>query len=155
MKALEEIVYEAGRHALADQESLVTAIRQRTGALVAAHALVASFFGASTLSDDGLLTWSWIALASLLVGLVVAAVLLAPWRLRFAVDAHVLYQQLYDEHAPGAASDSPVWLMAAAFAYQKVRDENAPRVHAMSVLSAVLSAVLVLQTLAWVVQLAS
>jgi hypothetical protein len=43
MPALEEITYEAGRAALADQESLVSGIRQRTGTLLAAHALVASF----------------------------------------------------------------------------------------------------------------
>lgn len=48
MPALEEITYEAGRAALADQESLVSGIRQRTGTLLAAHALVASFLGATT-----------------------------------------------------------------------------------------------------------
>jgi hypothetical protein len=40
---LEEIVFPAGRDALADQDSIVTGIRQRTGTLLAAHALVASF----------------------------------------------------------------------------------------------------------------
>lgn len=44
---LEEIVFEAGRDALADQDSVVTGIRQRTGTLLAAHALVASFPGSS------------------------------------------------------------------------------------------------------------
>jgi len=148
-------VYEAGRHALADQESLVTAIRQRTGTLLAAHALVASFFGANTLSANGLQAWSWIALASLFIGLVVAAVLLAPWRLRFALDARTLYQQLSDELSSATTPDTSAWLAAAGFAYQRVRAENALRVRAMSMLSAVLSVVLVLQMLAWVVQLAS
>jgi hypothetical protein len=50
MRTLEEITYDAGRHALADQESLVAGIRQRTGTLLAAHALVASFLGMSRLS---------------------------------------------------------------------------------------------------------
>jgi hypothetical protein len=40
VRTLEEITYEAGRSALADQESLVAGIRQRTGTLLAAHALV-------------------------------------------------------------------------------------------------------------------
>jgi hypothetical protein len=155
MKTLEEIAYDAGRHALADQELLVSGIRQRTGTLVAAHALVASFFGATTLSADGLHAWSWIALASLFVGLVVAAVLLAPWRLRFALDARVLYEHLYNGLPPAVTSDSSASLAAAGFAYQQVRDQNGPRVRAMSLLSAVLSVVLVLQTLAWVLQLAS
>jgi len=34
MKTLEEITYDAGRHALADQESFVNGIRQRTGTLL-------------------------------------------------------------------------------------------------------------------------
>lgn len=46
---LEEIAYEAGRDALADQEALVAGVRQRTGTLLAAHALVASFLGATTI----------------------------------------------------------------------------------------------------------
>lgn len=54
MPALEEITYEAGRAALADQESLVSGIRQRTGTLLAAHALVASFLGATTVHAQGL-----------------------------------------------------------------------------------------------------
>lgn len=45
MPTLEEITYEAGRHALSDQDALVSGIRQRTGTLLAAHALVASFLG--------------------------------------------------------------------------------------------------------------
>jgi len=45
---LEEIVFQAGRDALADQDGVVTGIRQPTGTLLAAHALVASFLGATT-----------------------------------------------------------------------------------------------------------
>jgi hypothetical protein len=51
---LEETTYEAGRSALADQESLVAGSRQRTGTLLAAHALVASFLGAITVRARGL-----------------------------------------------------------------------------------------------------
>lgn len=134
MTTPEEIAYDAGRQALAAQESLVTGIRQRTGTLVAAHALVASFFGAATLRTDGLL---------------------APWRLRFALDARVLYADIFDGLPSVVTSDSPVWVAAAGFAYQRVHDENVPLIRAMSALSGVLSIVLVVQMLAWVVQLAS
>ena len=51
VKTLEEITYEAGRAALADQETLVSGVRQRTGTLLAAHALVASFLGAATIRE--------------------------------------------------------------------------------------------------------
>lgn len=76
MPNLEEITYEAGRSALADQESLVAGIRQRTGTLLAAHALVASFLGATTVHAQGLRGLAWLAVAALLLGLVDAAVLL-------------------------------------------------------------------------------
>ncbi|HET6447785.1 MAG TPA: hypothetical protein VFG31_01650 [Conexibacter sp.] len=155
MTTPEEIAYDAGRQALAAQESLVAGIRQRTGTLVAAQALVASFLGATTLRTDGLQVWSWIALGSLFVGLVVAAALLAPWRLRFALDARVLYSDVYDGLPPVVTSDSPMWVAAGGFAYQQVHDENVPLIRAMSGLSGMLSTVMVLQTLAWVVQLSS
>jgi hypothetical protein len=78
---LEEITYEAGRSALADQESLVSGIRQRTGTLLAANAIVASFLGATTIRDQGLQALSWVAVTSLVLALVVAAVLVALPRL--------------------------------------------------------------------------
>jgi hypothetical protein len=65
VKTLEEITYDAGRHALAEQEALVAGIRQRTGTLLAAHALVASFLGAATIGSHGLRAWTWIALVAL------------------------------------------------------------------------------------------
>jgi hypothetical protein len=74
VRTLEEITYEAGCSALSDQESIVAGIRQRTGTLLAAHALVASFLGATTVRDQGLQPLGWVALLALVVGLVVAAV---------------------------------------------------------------------------------
>lgn len=52
MPTLEEIVFQAGRDALADQDGVVSGIRQRTGTLLAAHALVASFLGATTVKAE-------------------------------------------------------------------------------------------------------
>ena len=45
--------------------------------------------------------WAWIALASLVIGLVAAAVLLAPWRLKVSVDAIQLYEQAAEEAESG------------------------------------------------------
>jgi hypothetical protein len=53
MPTLEEITYDAGRAALADQESVVAGIRQRTGTLLAAQALVASFLGGTAIKEHG------------------------------------------------------------------------------------------------------
>jgi len=152
--SLEEITYNAGRDALADQESLVTGIRQRTGTQLAAHALVASFLGATTVHARGLHAWSWAALVLLVIGLVVAAALLAPWKLEFAVDAGDLYRKLYEQASEEADAGTLGWLAAAGFGYQQLRANNANKVRRMSWLSGALGVLMVFQTLAWLAALA-
>jgi hypothetical protein len=150
MPRLEEITYEAGRQALADQEALVSGIRQRTGTLLAAHALVASFLGAATIRAHGLEALGWIALAALVLRLCVSAVLLAPWQLKFAVDARELYDELY----PKAEADTLGWLAAAGYGYQALREENADTVQAMSWLSGAVGILMIAQTISWLAALA-
>jgi hypothetical protein len=154
VKTLEEIVYEAGRDALADQESLVAGVRQRTGTLLAAHALVASFLGAATIRETGLEAWGWIAISLLVLGLVAAGVLLAPWKLRFSVDARELYGELYEEAVAEADAGTLGWLASAGYGYQALRERNAVRVTWMSRISGALGALMVLQTIAWLTGLA-
>jgi hypothetical protein len=153
MPSLEDITYEAGRHALADQESLVSGIRQRTGTLLAAHALVASFLGAAAIRARGLHPLGWLAIVALVLGLGTAAALLAPWRLKFAVDARKLYDQLYPQAFAEADADQLGWLAAAGYGYQALREENACRVRIMSVLSGALGILMIAQTLLWLAAL--
>ena len=128
-------MYQAGRDALADQDALVAGVRHRTGTLLAAHALVASFLGAATIRETGLDAWGWIAISLLVVGLAAAGVLLAPWRLTFSVDARELYSQLYDEAAAEADGGTLGWLASAGYGYQALRERNAKRVTWMSRIS--------------------
>ncbi len=154
VRTLEEITYEAGRSALSDQDSLVAGIRQRTGTLLAALALVASFLGATTVRAQGLQPLGWVALTALVLGLAAAAVLLAPWQLKFAVDARELYDELYQQALAESDADTLGWLAAAGFGYQRLREENAPKVRRMSWLSGALGVLMVVQTLAWLAALA-
>jgi hypothetical protein len=150
MSTLEQITYDAGRHALADQEAFVASIRQRTGTLLAAHALVASFLGGAVLRDGASSASTWVALTALVAGLIVAAILLAPWRLRFAADARDLYRELHDAPpGPGAAS----YLAGAGFAYQNLYASNVASTQRMSSLLAVLAILMVAQTLFWLTSL--
>ena len=151
---LEDITYETGRHALADQEALVAGIRQRTGTLLAAHALVASFLGSAAIRVAGLDVLGSIALATLVIGLIVAAILLAPWRLKFAVNARDLYDALYEQASAEAEAETLGWLAAAGFGYQALREENMPTVRRMSRLSGFLGVIVVAQTVAWLLALA-
>lgn len=153
MPTLEEITYEAGRSALADQESVVAGIRQRTGTLLAAHALVASFLGATTVRARGLHTLGWVALTALVLGLFAAAILLAPWRLSFAVDARDLYDALCERASAEAHTSTLKWLAGAGFGYQRLRETNATTVGRMSRLSGALGVLMVIQMLAWLAAL--
>jgi hypothetical protein len=150
---LEEITYEAGRHALADQEALVSGIRQRTGTLLAAHALVASFLGAAVIRAHSLDGFGWIALGTLVLGLGSAAVLLAPWPFKFSIEARDLYNQLYRRASTEARGDALGWLAEAGFSYQEVYEENTRKVRLMSWLSGALSILMIAQTLAWLAAL--
>jgi hypothetical protein len=151
---LEEITCEAGRHALADQEAFVTGIQQRTGMLLAAHALVASFLGGTALTSRGLDGWGWVALGALLLGLVVAAALLAPWSLTFAVDAPDLYDKLFAVAAEKASADNRHWLVEAGYGYVSLRKRNARKVRWMTLMFGLLAGLMIFQTLTWLVDLA-
>jgi hypothetical protein len=150
---VEEIVCQAARDALADQDSIVTGIRQRTGTLLAAHALVASFLGATTVKAKGLHGFSWAAIAALLLGLVLSAVLLSNWKLRFAIDAPDFYVELYDEAAAEAETGTLGWLVSAAYGYHNLRRRNVKRVRIMGFLLTTVGVLMVLQTIFWLLAL--
>jgi hypothetical protein len=145
MSTLEQITYDAGRHALADQEAFVTDLRHRAGTVLAAHALVASFLGGTVLRGGGSSTLSWLALTTLVAGVIVAAILLAPWQLRFAIDARDLYRELQ--------TDADGHLAGAGFAYQKLYTSNMSKTRRMSSLLGVLAILMVAQTLFWLTAL--
>jgi hypothetical protein len=153
MQTLEQIAYEAGRSALADQESFVAGVQLRTGTLLAAHALVASFLGGATLREEGLSVPAWVALISLGIGLAIAAVLLFPWRLRFAVDARSIYARLQAQATAEAPLGTFAWLADAGYAHQELQEENAVRVRQMSRLFGALALLMVCQTAAWLLAL--
>ena len=153
MKTLEEVTYEAGRDALADQESLVAGLRQRTGTLLAAQALVASFLGGAAIKTEGFDVWGWIAVVALVMGLAVAAVVLWPWKLKFAVDANDLYGELLDQASAEAEAETLGWLAGAGFGYQALRVENETRVRWISWLSAALGILMIAQTVLWLLAL--
>lgn len=80
--------------------------------------------------------------------------LLAPWQLKFAIDAGELYDELYEQALAEAAADTLGWLAAAGYGFQRLREENAAKVQRMSWLSGALGVLMILQTLAWLAALA-
>ena len=69
-----------GRHSLTRRRSFPESVAPQ-GTLLAAHAIVASFLGATTVkAHQGLHVLGWLAVAALVLGLVEAACILSPWR---------------------------------------------------------------------------
>lgn len=92
-------------------------------------------------------------LVGLVLGLVAAAILLAPWKLKLAIDAPELYDKRYERTAREAPADTLGWLAEAGYGYQALRKKNAAQVRRMSQLSGALGVLMVVQTLAWLAAL--
>jgi hypothetical protein len=129
---------QGSRVALCPSWLLRCAPGQRTGTLLAAHAIVASFLGATVVKAHGLHILGWLAVAALVLGLFAAACILSPWRMKFAVDARELHSELYEQALAESEEDTLGWLAAAGYGYQDLRETNAGRVRVTSMLSGLL-----------------
>lgn len=150
MKELEEVILDIARDALADQERLVAGIRLRTGTLVAAHALVASFLGTPVLRTTGLTAPAWLALTALTTALVLSAIVLWPWRMQFSLNAARAHRRLERHGRPAPLA----WLLVAASLHQDLQARNTPTVMMISRCSGGIAVLLIVQTLAWLAGLA-
>lgn len=92
-------------------------------------------------------------LAALVLGLIISAVLLSNWKLRFAIDAPDFYAELYDEAVSEADAGTLGWLVSAAYGFHNLRRANAKRVRVMGALLTGLGVLMVLQTLFWLIAL--
>jgi hypothetical protein len=75
---LAELAYTLSLRTLGQQEASLNELRARTGTLLAAAALVASFLGATAIARDGFDIWTVFALIALVVSVVFAARVLLP-----------------------------------------------------------------------------
>lgn len=144
-------MYDIARHALAEQEARVSSIRAHTSALVAAQALIASFLGRDVLEHGSAGGWGWAAVATLAVGLVVAAAVLAPWNVRFALDVHRVYRGLERQVNDELSHDSLDWLVVVAMVHEELRERNHRTVQRLTTASAALAVMTIVQTGLWTV----
>lgn len=89
-----------------------------------------------------------------MLGLIVSAALLAPWQLKFAVDAREIYDELYEQASAEAEADTLGWLAIAGYSYQALREENTTKVRLMSWLSGAVGILMIAQTISWLAALA-
>lgn len=95
---LAELSYDAGVRALDLQERAVEQLRSRTGILLAASSLTASFLGAQTIQhESGLSVLSGLALISLAVSVLLCVYVLLPKQVfEFSLNAPQVYESLFD-----------------------------------------------------------
>jgi hypothetical protein len=94
---LSELSYEAGVRALDVQERGVDQLRARTGTLLAASSLTASFLGAQTISHtNGVGVLGGLALVSLAASIGLCVYVLLPKKgFTFSLSAPEMYEQLF------------------------------------------------------------
>jgi hypothetical protein len=93
-RELAELAYSLSLRALSQQEAVLNELRTRTGTLLAAAALVASFFGSTVINRDGFDAWTAFALVSVVASIVFAVrVLLPQGHMVFSVRGSALYEQ--------------------------------------------------------------
>jgi hypothetical protein len=102
--ALETTAYELARAALSQQESALVELRSRTGTLLSASSIAASFLGARAIERAGLGVLTVLALASFAASVLLSVYALVPKRgLRFAIGGsealHLLDRDHLDELA--------------------------------------------------------
>jgi hypothetical protein len=142
--SLDEIIYEQAQRALEQQERQVNELRQRTGTLLAAAALTASFFGAAAVGHDGIVAPVILAAVALAVTVLSGLYVLYPHRLEFSADARRLY-----DHLAGDQEHPDSLLIRVAFGLRDTRERNGGVVDRLAGCLAVAAIALVLQIAFW------
>lgn len=104
METLEEISYGLALRALGQQERALGELRARTGSLLTASSLIASFLGAQAIARSGLSVFVVAGLVALGASLALTIYVLVPRRgLEFAVDGHGTYEWMFPFRDDSAA----------------------------------------------------
>jgi len=124
MAKLETEAYRLATDALRQQDRDLGDLRARTGTLLTAASLIATFLGGQALARDGLSLWIVLALAAFAFAIALCIYVLLPNdSLTFGLDANLAYAALYDVRDDDEAIDRGLtnWL-------QLLREANHPTV---------------------------
>lgn len=147
--ALHQLAYELSSRALQQQEGALNELRARTGTLLAASSLVASFLGARAVADEGN---GWLTVLALLVfaGSVAASayILLPKAGLIFALRGSVLLEAERDD--PGGL---PETYRRLAYWLESYRDENARTVDRLLGMYRAATGAVVIQVTVWTLKI--
>ena len=97
-RGLEQLAYELSLHALGQQEGALTELRARTGVLIAATSIVASFLGARAAESGGRAWLNLLGLAAFAVSILASGYVLLPQQgLVFSLQGSVLLEAESDD----------------------------------------------------------
>jgi hypothetical protein len=124
MASLEQAAHEIALRALSQQEQVLAELRARTGTLLTASSLIASFLGAQAIARDGLSVWIVLALVAFGISVILSIYVLLPKDgLIFALDAPETYEALFD-----VRGDEDEVNRRLAYWVQGFREQNQPTV---------------------------
>lgn len=128
MAKLEQEAHRIAAQALSQQEQALTELRSRTGTLLTAASLIASFLGGQALAREGLSVWIVLALIAFGISVVLCIYVLLPKEgLIFALDAPATYGALYPVRDDEEEVDRRL-----AYWLQSFREKNHPMVQRLT-----------------------
>lgn len=149
-RGLSELAYTHSLRTLDLQQAALEDLRARTGTLLAAAALVASFLGGTTITRDGFDVWTALALGSLVTSTVFATrVLLPQTGLIFSIRGSALYEGEEDDRSGIAETHRRL-----AYWLEDFYDRNAPGVNRLFLFYRLAIATLLAEIAFWSIQLA-
>jgi hypothetical protein len=124
MSKLEQEAHRIAAQVLRQQEQALTELRTRTGTLLTAASLIASFLGGQALAREGLSLWIILALVAFGVSVVLCIYVLLPKDgLIYALDAPETYGALYEVRNDEEEIDRRL-----AYWLQSFREDNHPTI---------------------------
>jgi hypothetical protein len=146
------LVYEESVRSLEDQLSNLAELRSRAGILLSAASISASFLGGIAITTRGVGLFAWIGIGSFIGASLLVLSILLPTSWPFDVDAAELLTDYIEADDPADLSEMHRSL---ALYRQETFDANAARLHRLFLAFRLASLCLVLEILAWLIDLAT
>jgi hypothetical protein len=132
-----ELAYEASIRAIDNQAATVESLRSRAGTILAATALVTSFFGGQALtrgvsSPLHVVSFTTAALGSFIAVSLLSLTILLPFRLRFSLRARAILS-FFEEEAEDGPVGAAETLREVALQYESMHEFNARQIRVLVV----------------------
>jgi hypothetical protein len=132
-----ELAYEASLRAIENQAATVESLRSRAGTILAATALVTSFFGGQALtraerSPLHALSYTTAALGSFIAVSLLSLPILLPFRLRFSLSAGAILS-FFEDVPDGSLVSAAETLREVALQYESMHEFNARQIRVLVV----------------------